>query len=147
MTRRRSTPTEQTVGHRERVGFLLARTGRGAWLRFEQALRPLGLRPRHVVILMELRDRETTTQQALLDDLRFDPGNLVELLNDLEEQGFAERQRDPADRRRHMVRITQRGRARLADAEDALGDSEEEVLASLSQRQREQLRSLLLRIA
>jgi hypothetical protein len=36
---------------------------------------------------------------------------------------------------------------RLADAEAALGDSEEEILASLSQRQREQLRSLLLRIA
>jgi MarR family transcriptional regulator, lower aerobic nicotinate degradation pathway regulator len=113
MTPRRSTPTEQTVGHRERVGFLLARTGRGAWLRFERALHPLGLRPRHVVILMELRDRETTTQQALLDDLRFDPGNLVALLNDLEERGLAERQRDPADRRRHIVRMTQRGSAWL----------------------------------
>jgi DNA-binding MarR family transcriptional regulator len=99
------------------------------------------------VILMELRDRDTTTQQALLDDLGFDPGNLVALLNDLEEQGLAERRRDPADRRRHLVRITERGSARLSDAEDALGDAEEEILASLSQRQREQLRSLLLRIA
>jgi DNA-binding MarR family transcriptional regulator len=147
MTPRRSPPAEQTLGHRDRVGFLLARTGRGAWLRFEQALHPLGLRPRHVVILMEVRDRETTTQQALLDDLGFDPGNLVALLNDLEAQGLAERQRDPADRRRHIVRITEGGRARLADAEDALGHSEEEILAPLSERQREQLRSLLLRIA
>jgi DNA-binding MarR family transcriptional regulator len=146
MSRRPSTPAERTVGHRERVGFLLARTGRGAWLRFEQILHPLGLRPRHVVVLMELRDREATTQQALLDDLGFDPGNLVALLNDLEERGLAERQRDPADRRRHIVRITPRGNARLAEADDALADAEEQILASLSERQREQLRSLLGKI-
>jgi hypothetical protein len=40
-----------------------------------------------------------------------------------------------------------RGSARLADAEDALGDAEEEILASLTPHQREQLRSLLLRMA
>jgi DNA-binding MarR family transcriptional regulator len=147
MTRPRSHALEQTVGHRERVGFLLARTGRAAWLRFEHVLRPFGLKPRHVVILMELRDREATTQQALLDDLGFDPGNLVALLYDLEERGFAARQRDPADRRRHIVRITPPGTACLADAEAALGEAENEILGALSQRQREQLRSLLLRIA
>jgi DNA-binding MarR family transcriptional regulator len=142
MTRPRS-----PAGHRERVGFLLARTGRAAWLRFEHVLRPFGLKPRHVVILMELRDREATTQQALLHDLGFDPGNLVALLDDLEERRLAERRRDPADRRRHIVRITPHGSRTLAEAEDALGEAEEEILAALSPRQREQLRSLLLKIA
>jgi DNA-binding MarR family transcriptional regulator len=147
MTPPRAPALEPTVGHRERVGFLLARTGRAAWLRFEHVLGPFGLKPRHVVILMELRDRESTTQQALLHDLGFDPGNLVALLDDLEERKLAERRRDPADRRRHIVRITRLGSKRLAEAEDALGEAEKEILVALSQRQREQLRSLLLRIA
>ncbi|MGH2968474.1 MAG: MarR family winged helix-turn-helix transcriptional regulator [Solirubrobacteraceae bacterium] len=137
---------DATVGHRERVGFLLARIGRGAWLRFEEALRPLALRPRHVVILMELRDRDATTQQALLEDLGFDAGNLVVLLNDLESQGLATRKRDPADRRRHIVQMTRAGTARLAEAESALREAEDTLLAPLDAAARDQLQSLLLAI-
>jgi DNA-binding MarR family transcriptional regulator len=143
MTRPEPAKSARRVDHRERVGFLLARIGRGAWGRFEQTLRPLGLRPRHVVILMELRDRDTTTQQELLDDLGFDPGNMVSLLNDLESHGLATRRRDPADRRRHVVQITDRGIVKLGQADAVLREAEDEVLAPLDAAARDQLRSLL----
>ena len=74
-----------------------------------------------------------------------DPNNCVLLLNDLDEHGFVERQRDPQDRRRHIVVITPAGTKALAKAEAKLEALEDEVLANLDPTEREQLRDLLVR--
>ncbi|WP_245604040.1 MarR family winged helix-turn-helix transcriptional regulator [Patulibacter minatonensis] len=106
---------------------------------------PLGLRPRHLVTLTVLRDHGGSTQQALAGTLRIDRTNLVGLLNELEAQDLIARRRSEEDRRRHIVEVTEAGLARLAEAEDALGAAEDEVLAGLDAEQRRTLADLLAR--
>jgi DNA-binding MarR family transcriptional regulator len=67
----------------------------------------------------------------------------VLLLNELEAAGFAQRRRDPGDRRRHLVEITPAGRSAAERAERAQEAIEDEVLAALSLEERAQLRELL----
>jgi DNA-binding MarR family transcriptional regulator len=83
------------------------------------------------------------SQHELGKRLLVDANNLVLLLNELEDAGLIERRRDPDDRRRHIVVITDRGRAayeRVLHAQEAL---EDKVLAALDPKERETLRTLL----
>jgi len=126
-----------------RSAALLDQLARRTRLRSELALAPLGLRPRHLVALSVLRDLEQTTQQTLAAILELDGTNVVGLLNELESEGLAIRRRDPADRRRHIVELTEHGRAKLAEAEFALAAVEDEVLGALNPEQRALLFELL----
>src|SRR5476649_2217464 len=71
-----------------RSSALLDHLARLTRLRAESALAPLGLRPRHLVLLTVLRDHGSPTQQALAAALRTDRTNLVGLLNELETDGL-----------------------------------------------------------
>lgn len=109
----------------------------------EIALEPLGIRPRHVVALTLLRDRQEISQQALSELLQIDGGNVVGLLNELEAARLVTRRRAPDDRRRHIVELTDAGYEKLAQAEFALAGVEDLVLAALAPAQREQLAELV----
>src|SRR3954470_11389805 len=91
--------------------LLVIKLGRITMHRFTEALEPFGIRPRHVAALIELRDSGELTQQSLCGQLHLDPTNLVAILNDLEQRGYARRRRDPEDRRRHLVEVSKKGLA------------------------------------
>jgi hypothetical protein len=57
------------------------------------------------------------------------------------------RERDRADRRRHLVTLTPAGEKQLASASRAQKDTEDALFASLDNHQREQLRGLLLALS
>jgi DNA-binding MarR family transcriptional regulator len=126
-----------------RSGALLDQLARRMRLHAESVLAPLGLRPRHLVALTVLRDQHGSTQQALSTTLMMDRANVVGLLNDLEADGLIERLRSPEDRRRHLVQLTDTGIKRLAKAEFALAQVEDEVLCALDIEQRDTLYELL----
>jgi DNA-binding MarR family transcriptional regulator len=67
----------------------------------------------------------------------------VILLNGLEDGGYVERRRDPADRRRHIVAMTKAGERALENADRAFAGLEDEVFAGLSVDERCQLWGLL----
>src|SRR3954447_2769749 len=91
--------------------LLMIKLGRITTHRFTEALEPFGIRPRHVAALIELRDHGELSQQSLCGRLHVDPTNLVAILNELEQRGFATRRRDPQDRRRHIVEVSKKGLA------------------------------------
>jgi DNA-binding MarR family transcriptional regulator len=126
-----------------RSGALLDQLSRRMRLRAESVLAPLGLRTRHLVALTVLRNQRGSTQQALSKTLMMDRANVVGLLNDLEADGLIERLRSPEDRRRHLVQLTDAGIDRLAKAEFALAQVEDEVLCGLDTAQRDTLYELL----
>jgi DNA-binding MarR family transcriptional regulator len=106
----------------------------------------LGITVRHLMLLSYLRARPVALQQQLCEYLWLDPNNCVLLLNELEELGYVERRRDSADRRRHVVDLTDAGRAALEKAERAQETLGDELLAALSDEERATLRSLLRRV-
>lgn len=106
----------------------------------------LGIKLRQLMLLSYLRKGAPALQQQLCESLWLDPNNCVLLLNELEEMGYVERRRDPADRRRHMVDITDEGRVALERAERAQEEIGDELLSALSDEERATLRSLLSRV-
>jgi DNA-binding MarR family transcriptional regulator len=106
----------------------------------------LGMRLKQFVALNYLHHMPGVGQRQLGDLLMLDANNCVLLLNDIEAAGWAERRRDPDDRRRHIVEITDSGREALFRAEIALDGLEDEVLGALSPDERETLRDLLGRV-
>src|SRR5438477_4179203 len=107
----------------------------------------MGLKLRQLMLLSYLRGDAPALQQQLCESLWLDPNNCVLLLNELEDLGYIERRRDPADRRRHMVELTDAGRVAIERAERAQESLGEEMFAALSEEERATLRSLLSRAA
>ena len=101
----------------------------------------LGMSIRHYTALCNIPD--SIPQQQLAETLCIDANNTVILLNELETLGWVRRERDPADRRRHLVRITDAGRERLAHALQARELVEDDVLGPLSADERQALHELL----
>ena len=127
--------------------FLLKRLGMAAKERSLDAFEEAGLHPYHHAILALLDEGTRETQGQIAEALGYDKGQLVGLLDDLEEAGLIERQRDPSDRRRHVVRMTAKGRKTLEKLRRLSAEVEDEFLATLSAAERDQLHSLLLRVA
>jgi DNA-binding MarR family transcriptional regulator len=105
----------------------------------------LGMHLRHLVALSYVSDHDGCPQQDLADAFCMDANNVVLLLNELEQLGYSTRVRDPSDRRRHLVQITQSGRDALSVAERAQLAIEDDVLAALDVDERRTLRELLNR--
>ena len=126
--------------------LLMIKLGRITMHRFTQALEPFGVRPRHVAALIELRDRGELTQQALCGQLHLDPTNLVTILNELEERGYATRRRDPEDRRRHLVEVSKKGLAVIDRVSEVMDGVEEELLEGLDPAERRELEGILTSI-
>ena len=126
--------------------LLMIKLGRITLHRFSEALQPFGIRPRHVAALIELRDNGELTQQGLCGYLHLDPTNLVAILNELEQRGYAKRRRDPKDRRRHIVHVTKKGLAVIDRVSEVMDGVEEELLADLEPAEREQLEGALTAI-
>jgi MarR family transcriptional regulator, lower aerobic nicotinate degradation pathway regulator len=141
-----TTDTKQAPHWAPTAGMLLLKIGKAAERRFEKALKPSGLTPRHLGVLFEVQARPTS-QQALVETIGVDPSKLVGLLNDLEADGLIVRKRDPEDRRRHIVEVSAKGSARLEDAKQVAATVEEELLAGLDADQRAELLVLLAQVA
>jgi DNA-binding MarR family transcriptional regulator len=129
------TPTRSTAG----AVVLLTRLARSAYRLVDE--QKLGMRLKEFVMLSYLG--EGTTQRELSDVMGIDANMVVLLLNGLEERGFAVRERDRDDRRRHIVRSTPAGRKALVRAEHAVESVTDEALGALDAEERAVLRALL----
>jgi DNA-binding MarR family transcriptional regulator len=103
----------------------------------------MGIKLRQLMLLSYLRYGAPALQQQLCEALWLDANNCVLLLNELEDMGYVERRRDPTDRRRHVVDLTDEGRVALERAERAQESIGDELLAALSEEDQATLRSLL----
>jgi DNA-binding MarR family transcriptional regulator len=128
-------------------GFLLARLGFSfkaqALAQFEQA----GFDAYHYSVLAILGEGAQETQATIADAAMLDPSRLVSLLDSLEERGLIERQRDPHDRRRHVVSITAAGKRQLLRLRGIVQELEDEFLQPLDANGRETFHALLLQLA
>src|SRR5205807_7641363 len=119
--------------------FLLKRLGFSAKDRGMTAYESTGLHPYHYAILLVLSEGSRETQGSIADALGYDRGQLVGLLDELEERGLVERRRDPKDRRRHLVRLTGEGKKMLRRLRALSVEIEDDFLSPLSEKERASL--------
>ena len=114
-----------------RLGYLL----KHAQLRYARAsaraLEPLGLDGRDLAVLAVLAADVPLSQQEAADLLGVDRSTMVSLVDSLEARTLARRRRSPADRRKNIVQLTERGRTLLRRAERVREDAERRFLAPL----------------
>jgi DNA-binding MarR family transcriptional regulator len=127
--------------------FLLKRLGFAAKEQAMEAYEQTGLHPYHHAVLAVLDEGSRETQGAIADALGYDRGQLVGLLDELEDRGLVERKRDPSDRRRQSVRMTADGKRALAKLRALAVELEDDFLASLDESQRASLHGLLRELA
>jgi DNA-binding MarR family transcriptional regulator len=105
----------------------------------------VGMHLRHLMSLSYVSDHDGCPQQDLADAFCMDANNVVLLLNELEQLGYATRQRDPSDRRRHLVHLTPAGREALRASVPKQAAIEDQLLAALDADERRTLCNLLTR--
>lgn len=136
--------TELPDGH-VATGLLLQMAHRTAHDRLATTLKPLGMDVRHFGILQFLA-RGALTQRQLIDLAGVDKSTLVRMIDQLEDEQLAIRNRDPHDRRAFRITITEHGRQRLASANMATAELGEQLFGGLEPRQRQQFHETLQQI-
>jgi DNA-binding MarR family transcriptional regulator len=135
-------PMSATVRRRGTL-MLLSRLSKMAIRNTPESL--IEMKTRQYVALSYIGDPGGVSQQKLGEILCMDANNVVLLLNELEDERWIRRVRDPSDRRRHIVEITEAGRAKLNHALEARETLEGEILGNLDPDERTALHELLVK--
>lgn len=136
------TPEELRCG----LPFLLARAKGRVHVRFVELLGPLELDPRHYGSLTVLTELGPVSQAELARALGVSGACAVQLADDLEERGLAERRRLPSDRRTQVLHLRPASKRALRAAAPLADQAVAERLAPLGERQRRRLATLLVQL-
>ena len=126
--------------------WLLSRAAWAAQIEVRDALAHEGVRRPHFTVLLALSEAGPASQAALGRRLGIDRSDMAAVVAELERDGLIGRERDPLDRRRNVVTITDAGAAALARLEKRVEAAQETVLEPLDAAERAELRRLLSRI-
>jgi len=127
--------------------FLLTQIGACASKRFEDKTLTIGLANHHVGILRMIGVSPGLSQRDLGGLLGLSPSALVWLIDELENKNLIRRQEDPNDRRAHALYLSVSGKQILAKLKNLAASEQHGLLECLSAAEREQLNSMLKRIA
>ncbi|MEU6864953.1 MarR family transcriptional regulator [Streptomyces sp. NPDC046876] len=128
--------------------YLLSKVGKTARTLVGDRLAARGLRLWDMAVLAVLADRgpQAQAQRELAEALELHPSDVAKVLDGLARLGHVDRERDPADRRRVLVRISGQGRVLLDELTAETEAVRDHVLAPLDQAERATLHALLLRV-
>ena len=99
--------------------------------------------PGGAMILLTLEEHGPLPMQALTQYLVRDKSQMTRAVGPLERKGCLTRKAHPTDARVTLIEIKEKGRALVARHQFALADTLDEVLAPLSDAQRDTLQELL----
>ncbi|MRH89242.1 MarR family transcriptional regulator [Nocardia sp. SYP-A9097] len=129
------------------LSFRLGTLGSAVADRFAARIAAYDLKPKHAGLLTALSLEQVASQQELALRLGVAPSLVVALADHLERLGAIERLRDPADRRRQVLTLTDRGRELLRDCTTAARTLDEELTAGLTAAERGAFLRVLGRLA
>lgn len=129
-----------------RPGYLLHKAALLLDEEAERAFADSGMRTRDFFVLAALEGGPELSQQDLSRLLNLDPTTVVAVVDELEDKGYVGRRRNPADRRRYILGLTDAGRTALADAERVAGEVEAAFFGALSKTERDLFRDMLGRV-
>jgi DNA-binding MarR family transcriptional regulator len=129
------------------TAYLIARLGFTFKARAIESAEKAGFSLYDYSVLELLAEEARETQATIADALNVDRGQMVGVLDRLEERGLIERKRDPEDRRRHVVSLTPEGRRALTLLRATMRRLQEDLLGPLDPKQRTTLHELLTQVA
>jgi DNA-binding MarR family transcriptional regulator len=127
----------------ELTGFLLGLAARRLRAQREQAMRELGIEPRCVRMLVPLDSAQPCTQEQLALRMGVTSPTIMPSVDELHDSGLITRDRNPGDRREHVLQLTGEGRAYLSRALTAEDDAQERLAARLGPAETGRLNALL----
>lgn len=111
--------------------FQLGTVGAVVTERFSALIAEFGLKPKHAGILQAILLNDGVSQQDLAKLMHVAPSLVVGLVDHLESVGAVSRERDPVDRRRQHLVVTEKGLALFMRCVKAAEAIEEEILADV----------------
>jgi Transcriptional regulators len=134
---------KKTTGLPATVVFRLGTLGALVSDRFAEKIEAYDLKPKHAGLMTALNLGAAASQQDLAAKLGVAPSLVVSLADQLEALGAVQRVRDPQDRRRQVLTLTEHGRELLDQCEAAARALDDELTATLTADQRAALHQAL----
>ena len=128
------------------IGLLLARAAKSVSRAFDDALAEAGGSLPVWLVLISLKSRSLGNQRELADAVGIREATLTHHLNAMDAQGLVTRRRDPANRRVHLVELTEAGEALFLRLRDAAFAFDQRLRRGLTDRDAADLEGLLLRL-
>jgi MarR family transcriptional regulator, transcriptional regulator for hemolysin len=129
------------------IGLHLARTARSVSRAFDDALAQAGGSVPVWLVLISLKSQQVRNQRELAEAVGIREATLTHHLNSMDERGLITRRRDPANRRVHLVELTEAGEAAFQRMRGAATAFDQRLRAGLSGDEVSQLEALLGRLA
>jgi MarR family transcriptional regulator for hemolysin len=101
------------------VGLQLARTAKSVSRAFDEALAQAGGSVPVWLVLISIKSQDLGNQRELAKAVGIKEATLTHHLNAMDAQGLVTRKRDPANRRVHVVELTEAGEAAFLRMRDA----------------------------
>ena len=129
------------------IGLHLARTARSVSRAFDDALAEAGGSVPVWLVLISLKSQQMRNQRELAEAVGIREATLTHHLNAMDEHGLITRRRDPANRRVHLVELTEAGEAAFQRMRGAATAFDQRLRSGLSGDEVSQLEALLGRLA
>lgn len=98
-------------------------------------------------VIMDMVKNDNITLTDISKRMGLDPSTLVPMVDSLVKKGFLKRERDPQDRRRYPLHLTERGQALYQNARHCMeNDPLETAMSILEESEIEQLRVTLRKL-
>jgi MarR family transcriptional regulator, transcriptional regulator for hemolysin len=128
------------------IGLHLARAARSVSRAFDDALAQAGGSVPVWLVLISLKSQQLNNQRELAEAVGIREATLTHHLNAMDEQGLITRRRDPANRRVHLVELTELGEAAFHRMRGAAVAFDEKLRVGFSDDEVASLESLLSRL-
>ena len=128
------------------IGLELAGVARDVGRAFDAALAQAGGSRPTWLVLLSLKARPTANQRELAAAVGIQDATLTHHLNGMEAEGLLTRRRDPANRRVHLVELTEAGDAAFRRLRTVAQHYDTRLRTGFSDSELETLRGLLARL-
>ena len=129
------------------IGLQLSRTARSVSRAFDDTLAQAGGSVPVWLVLISLKSQQVRNQRELAGTVGIREATLTHHLNSMDERGLITRRRDPANRRVHLVELTEAGEAAFQRLRGAATAFDQRLRSGLSDDEVSQLEALLGRLA
>jgi len=129
------------------IGLRLTQVSRAVARAFDEALAAAGGSLPIWLVLLNLKTRSLANQRALAEAMGIREATLTHHLNAMDTNGLLTRHRDPANRRVHVVALTEAGEQAFVQLRDAAIAFDRQLRRGISDKEAATLSELLGRLA